>query len=112
MASGTISQPVESLLGNVSFAELRQSSTTTSDTFVVPNNARHLLFLIDTRNDMTGLYSVSAYGAGGVTCTPLTTTQTAITVDTSVTNRLTLTHTSRQITYFDIVLRGAKLKFA
>ena len=109
MASGTIAQPALAMLGNANFRTLRQASTTTSDTFTVASGSRHILILSDTRSDMCGIYSIAAYSGGGVICAALTTTQTAITVDNSVSNRLTLTHASRQIMYFAIALSSEPL---
>lgn len=111
MATGTINQPPESLMGNIKIAKLKASSNTTSDTFVVGNNGRHFLVLIDTLESLIGIYSVAAYGSGGVQCFTYV-EASGITVDTSVTNRLTLTHSSRSIQYLDFAVAGNPLKFA
>lgn len=111
MAEGTIKQPPESLMGNIKISKLKASSNTDADTFVVGNNGRHFLVLIDTLESLIGIYNVAAYGSGQVQCFTYV-EASGITVDTSVNNRLTLAHTSRSIQYLDFAVAGNPMTFA
>ena len=69
------------------------ANVTNSTTFNLPNSYRGTLFIHDSTANRNGLYMVYAAGTGGVNYKAIS-SATEVTIDNSVSNKLTITPTA------------------
>lgn len=87
------SQSVKSALDSLNSNYTKASADTTGKTFTIPNNYRGIMAIHDSTPNRNGIYMVYAASTGGVNYKAIS-SATDVTIDISVTNKITVTPAS------------------
>ena len=103
MSTGTLQRPFPS---DALAIDVHTFSSSTADKFTLSNSYRGFVIGLDSGNARNSVLLVTVSASGVVTCTEIY-KGSGLTIDSSVSNALTISHTSNSPTYMVFTIRGS-----